>query len=296
MKEPSELELRLRKAFSRMIELAVTDLPRNVENAIDEAYRREESDIGKQQLAAILENVRLAREKGIPMCQDTGVPMFHLRVGDEFPLKSGLEETVLDSVRRATASSLLRPNVVDSITRRNTGDNTGMRIPYVEFDLCEGNELDVEFIPKGAGSENMSRLQMLNPGEGFQGVKQVVLETVVSAGGKPCTPGIVGVGVGLGAEGVMRLARKASIRPLPRRNPDPSIAALESDVLESVNRLGIGPMGLGSSSTALAVNIETGHTHTAQLPVGIIFQCWAARRAEARIYPNGRAQYLSHEA
>lgn len=295
MTDEDILVSRLRENFLKLVDLAVTDLPANVEETLKDRLRAETSEIAKDQLRAILSNIEVARGQHIPICQDTGIQMFHLRVGEDFPLKAKLPLIIAEAVRDATAKALLRPNAVHPLTRLNTGDNTGMHVPYIEWSLIEGDVLDVEVLPKGAGSENMSALRMLNPGDGLKGVKRFVLETVAAAGGKPCPPYILGVGIGLGSDGVMKLARRASVRPLKEHNEGSGMADLEKELLGLVNETGIGPMGLGGRTTALAVNIEIGHTHTAGLPVGVIFQCWAARRAAARIYPNGRAEYLSHE-
>ena len=198
-------------------------------------------------------------------------------------------------MKRATCDVSLRPNAVHPISRVNTLDNTGIHVPYIEWEIKPGSTLDIVAIPKGFGSENMSRLAVFTPGEGMKAVKEFLLETVLRAGGKSCPPTIVGVGLGLGLDGVLRLGRKAALRPLPSRNDDPEIAALEEELLALVNETGIGPMGLGGKTTALAVNVEVGHTHTASLPVAVVFQCWAARRSEATIHPDGRVEFKSHE-
>jgi len=286
---------KLRTHFVKLIDLAVTALPTNIEEALKKTLNEETSEIAREQLKAILRNIQVAREKHIPICQDTGIQMFHLSIGEDFPLKAELPKIITEAVRKATSEALLRPNAIHPLTRLNTRDNTGIDVPYIEWNLLEGNTLEVEVIPKGAGSENMSALKMLNPGDGLRGVKRFIIEIVAAAGGKPCPPYVLGVGIGLCSDSVMKLARRASMRPLQKRNEDPEIANLEDELLGLVNETGIGSMGLGGRTTALAVNIEVGHTHTAELPVGIIFQCWAARRAAARIYPNGRAEYLSHE-
>lgn len=285
---------RLKMHFVKLIDFAVTALPANMEEVLKKALNEETSEIAREQLKAILKNIQVAREKHIPICQDTGIQMFHLSVGEDFPLKAELPKIITEAVRKAKSGALLRPNAVHPLTRLNTKDNTGIDVPYIEWNLLEGNTLEVEIIPKGAGSENMSALKMLNPGDGLKGVKRFIIETVAAAGGKPCPPYVLGVGIGLCSDGVMKLARRASMRSLQKQNEDPEIANLEDELLGLVNETGIGSMGLGGRITALAVNIEVGHTHTAELPVGIIFQCWAARRAAARIYPNGRAEYLSH--
>lgn len=273
-----------------LLRRAEVSLPKDVENALGRAYRNEEEEIARMQLKAILDNVRYARENSIPMCQDTGLPVFYLRIGDGLeidPVIRGIRE----GVRKATEEIPLRPNVVHPLTRENSGDNTGIGVPVVDIGFLAGRDyLEITAFPKGAGSENMSAFRMLKPSEGVAGVKKFVLDTVVSAGGNPCPPTIVGVGIGGSAEGAMSLAKKALLRKINSRGSK-EVAGLEEELLREINKLGIGPMGLGGNTTALAVNIELAHCHTASLPVAVNLQCWANRRAGARIYGD-RVEFL----
>jgi len=278
-----------------LIRRAVIQLPTDVENALIKAHAEEESEAGKVQLKAILDNIRLAREAVSPMCQDTGLLVFFIKVGDRLGSLSGLSNAFTQAARRATSEIPLRPNAVHPITRENSGDNTGIGIPYLDWDFIAGDFIEIAVLPKGAGSENMSAVGMLNPAEGLSGLKKFVVDTVVKAGGRPCPPIIVGVGIGGTADGALKLGKKALLRPIDKRHPDPSIAKVETDLLEALNMTGIGPMGLGGKSTALGVNVEYTYCHTASLPVGVNIQCWAGRRAAARIRFDGKVEYLSGE-
>lgn len=290
-----KFEKAVEDAAVELIRRAVIRLPTDVENALVKAYAEEESEAGKVQLKAILDNVKLAREVGAPMCQDTGLLVFFLKVGDRLGSVSGLSNAFVQAARRATQEVPLRPNAVHPITRKNTGDNTGLGIPYLDWDFVTGDFIEVAVLPKGAGSENMSSIGMLNPGEGLSGLKKFVVDTVIKAGGRPCPPIIVGVGIGGTADGALKLGKKALVRPIDKRHPDPSIAKVETDLLEALNMTGIGPMGLGGKFTALGVNVEYAYCHTASLPVGVNIQCWAGRRAAARIHLDGKVEYLSGE-
>ena len=271
----------------RLMRTATTTLPVDVLAALERALAEETEEIAKAQLRTILENARLAEEGRVPMCQDTGVPIFYVSGRwDE-----GLEAGIRQGVARATREVPLRPNVVHPLTRHNTGDNLGEGMPVVHFSPPKGDFVEIVHMPKGAGSENMSALRMLNPSEGAAGIKRAVLEVVTRAGGRPCPPTIVGLGVGGTAEGATYLAKKAVLRPVGRRSPDPEAARLEEDLELMLNRSGVGPMGLGGRTTVLGVSVELAHCHTASLPVAINLQCWAARRCSARIYPDGRVLF-----
>lgn len=265
-----------------LIKRAQTNLPLSVEKAIDSAQRRETGP-AKLQLTTILDNIEYARKNGIPMCQDTGIPIFFIGVG------KGSYVTIDDidkGVRKATQKIPLRANIVEPLTRENTKDNTGGSMPPVHVERTNEEYTEIKVLIKGAGSENMSALRMLKPHEGLEGIKRFVLETVVHAAGNPCPPTILGIGIGSTSDGAMLLAKKALLRQLGNKNNDPKVAALEKKLGKEINKLGIGPMGLGGRTTCLGVKIETGHCHTASLPVGINFQCWADRKAGVRIYKN----------
>ena len=263
---------------------AETTLPSDVVGALRAAERRE-SGVAKTQLKAILNNVVLAGERKTPICQDTGLPVFFVGVGSKSKADlSVIEKGIVRGVRLASKTIPLRPNVVHPITRKNTGDNTGVGVPIVEFMSLPGKDyIEISVLPKGAGSENMSALKMLNPSEGVNGIKKFILETVAYAGSNPCPPTIIGVGIGGTADKAMKLSKKALLRRIDERNKDKLFAKLENELLSDINRLDVGPMGLGGKTTSLGVNIEFAFCHTASLPVAVNIQCWADRRATARI-------------
>ncbi|MCD6593752.1 fumarate hydratase [Candidatus Bathyarchaeota archaeon] len=291
------LDLRnlIEKLTVNLLRLAVTELPADVKKALKDAYRKERNPIGKIQLKAILENIQLAEEERIPICQDTGLISFYVKVGSEFRGLSKIEEALIEGVKRATVEIPLRPNAVNPFTQRNTDNNTGRHVPCIHWSIIDGNYLEITAFPKGGGSENMCALRILKPAEGLSGLKRFIIESVVNAGGMPCPPTIIGVGVGGTSDMAMNLAKKALLRPINKSHSDPFIAELERDLLRAVNSTGVGPMGLGGDSTALALKIEYAHRHPASYPVAIAFQCWAARRATARVYSDGRVECLSHK-
>ena len=279
----------------KLLKLAATVLPRDVKEALQRAYETETHEMGKAQLQAILENVRVAEEKGLPMCQDTGVVSFYVRLGADFPVRKGIYEALVRATKRATKEVPLRPNAVDPIQERNTGDNTGRHIPYVHWEIVDGDHLELIAFPKGAGSENMCKLAMLSPAHRLKGLKKFVLDTIMEAGGKPCPPVIVGVAFGGGLDIVAELAKKTLLRPLDQPNPIPELAKLEEELLKAINETGIGPMGLGGRWTALRVHVDYACRHPGAYPVAVAIQCWAARRAAARISADGSVEYLTHE-
>ena len=278
-----------------LLRRAVVKLPADIEIAIKKAYENETSDIAKTQLKAILENVRLAEEACKPMCQDTGVPIFYASLGTEARIGGSLQEALKNAVVRATNEVPLRPNAVHPLARVNPGTNVGENMPYINYSLLPGKDyIELTAFPKGVGAENMSALAMLKPVEGISGIKKFIVDTIVKAGGQPCPPTIIGVGIGGTADVAMKLAKEALLRPLDQRHPEESIANLEKELLEAINSTGIGPMGLGGKTTSLGVNVEYAYTHTGGLPVGVNIQCWAARRATARIHPDGRIEWITH--
>jgi fumarate hydratase subunit alpha len=262
---------------------AVINLPEDVKNALKTAYEREEDKTARLNLETVLENIETASKSGIPMCQDTGLPIVFVKLGNVEV--ENLYEGIRQGVARATREVPLRPNVVDPLTRENTGNNLGKDIPQINMELVDEDILELTVFPKGFGSENNNALKMALPGEGVEGLKKFVLETVLKAGGKPCPPTVVGVGIGGSSDMVMKLAKKALLKPVGERNPDERLAELEEELLELVNNTGIGPMGLGGKTTALDVKIELADTHTAGLPMGVCIQCWAARHATAVLKP-----------
>ena len=279
----------------RLLQLAATELPHDVKEALQKAYREEESKVGKAQLKAILKNVELAKKMRSPLCQDTGVVIFYVKAGSQVTGLDKIEEALRNATVRATGEVPLRPNAVDPFTQKNTGDNTGRFIPHIHWEVVPGDTLEITVMPKGGGSENVSALGMLSPSQGIKGLKKFVVDTVINAGAKPCPPTILGVAVGGGADIAMKLAKAALLKPLNQPNPNPELAKLEEELYEAANQTGIGPMGLGGKITVLGVKVDYAHRHPASYPVAVAVQCWAARRASARIYPDGTVEYLTHK-
>jgi fumarate hydratase subunit alpha len=279
----------------KLLRLAVTELPQDVKQALQKAYSEEESETGKTQLKAILDNVELAEETRKPMCQDKGVIIFYLKAGSQIEGLDKIEKALIKATKRATKDVPLRPNAVDPFKRKNTGDNTGRFIPYIHWEIVSGNKLEITAFPKGGGSENVCSLGMLSPGEGVMGLKRFVVDALMKSGAKPCPPNILGVAIGGGADIAIKLAKKALLRPLDQPNSNPEIAKLEKELYEAANMTGIGPMGLGGKITVLGVNVDYAHRHPASYPAAVAFQCWAARRATAVIHPDGAVEYLTHK-
>jgi len=275
------VEVRLEDALVDLIKRCVTTLPIDVKRSLEEAWRAEENELAKSQLKAILDNVEAAEEEGLPICQDTGLLTFYVSLDTSKHRPREVEDAAVRAVKRATKEVPLRPNVVHPLTRTNTGDNVGLGQPSLKWSFNDEGALDITVVAKGAGSENVTRLSMLPPSAGLEGVVDFVLSAVASARGLPCPPTVVGVGVGGLAEDAVELAKKALLRPIGVQGRGDA-APLESRLLNMVNSLGIGPMGLGGKHTALAVNVELAYTHTASLPVAVAFNCWAVRRASMR--------------
>ena len=278
-----------------LLRQAVTKLPEDVKNALKNAYSHERSHIGKTQLKAILENVEMAEKTNTPMCQDTGLISFYLEAGSQFKDLDRIEGILYRAVRRATKEIPLRPNAVDPFTHENTNDNTGRHVPYFHWKIVKGDFLRITAFPKGGGSENTCALQMMKPSDGLMAVKEFVVDSVIKAGGMPCPPTIIGVGIGGGANIAVELAKQALMKPLDEVNPNLKIVELEHELYEAVNKTGIGPMGLGGDTTTLAVKVEYAHRHPASYPVAVAFQCWAARKATAVIHARGEVEYLTHK-
>jgi tartrate/fumarate subfamily iron-sulfur-dependent hydro-lyase alpha chain len=272
---------------------SLKDIPQDLRDALVAARDRETSIPGRRVLETIVRNVEVADEQNNLVCQDTGIAVYTCRVGEGFPLHPARIQAALKAgTERATIEHPLRSNSVHTITRENTGPNTGYRLPIVHWEfIADWDGLDVKCVPKGSGSENMSFLKMCVPADGVKGIKQFVLESIVGAGGKPCPPGIVGVGVGGSADYAMYLAKQAIARPIGTRNQDPIVAQLEDELFELLNETGIGPMGLGGDVTVLNCHIEHADTHMTLNPVAVNYQCWAARRASAHIGADGEIDY-----
>jgi len=257
---------------------AGVNLPEDVEMALKKAYESEESDTGKEILGQLLENAKLARKERLPLCQDCGVGVFFVEIGDQVKIEG---EHISDCLTKAMVDAYregyFRKSLCDPFTRKNTGDNTP---PMIHYDLVKGDVLKVYFMAKGGGSENMSRCTMLTPASGWEGIKDFVVRRVAESGPNPCPPIIVGVGIGGTFDYAPILAKKALFRPVFDKHPDPEIAKKEEELLTEINKLGIGPMGLGGKTTALAVKINVKPCHIASLPLAVNIQCHSARYKE----------------
>lgn len=256
-------------------------LPPDVINAIESAEKAEPWDGAKRILSLLGDNVRIASEKTLPVCQDTGMACVFVELGQDVHIDGDFEEAVNNGVRRGYGEGYLRKSVVcDPLRRVNTGDNTPA---LLTVKLTRGDKMRITVMPKGFGSENMSALKMLKPADGVEGVKNFVLETVEKAGANPCPPIIVGVGIGGSFDKAAYLAKHALLRQVDEPNPDEYYAALERELMDKINALGIGPQGFGGKTTALAVLIEAMPTHVAGLPVAVNISCHATRRASASL-------------
>ncbi|MDR0898417.1 MAG: fumarate hydratase [Oscillospiraceae bacterium] len=258
----------------------------DVAEAIDAGLAREASPAGQAALSQIAENYRIARERSMPICQDTGMAVVFADLGQDLHIIGGsLEEAINEGVRRAYTGGYLRKSVVRDplFDRTNTGDNTPA---VIHTRIVPGNTLRLLVTPKGFGSENMSAIRMLTPADGVAGVKRFIIDTIEAAGPNPCPPVIVGVGIGGTMEKAALLAKRMTARPVGSKNPNARYQALEEELLEALNRTGIGPAGTGGLVTALAVNIDSYPTHIAGLPVAVNVCCHAARHAESEMMPE----------
>lgn len=276
MVNPADSTLRgaLADATEQALAEAEIRLPPDVLAALRGAAAAESNEIARRELDTILDNIALAGERQVPICQDTGVPVVYLTLPPDVPFSASLFEGVREGVRRATTSVPLRPNVVDPLTRENTNDNTGVGMPAVH--VTPGERLTVTVLPKGAGSENVSRIGMLLPSQAGE-IPRFVAETILLAGGRPCPPVILGVGIGGTFDMAAALAKEALLLPVDTMDD------YEQELCDAVNALGIGPMGLGGDTTALAVKVKRAGCHTASLPVAVNVQCWACRRATVEV-------------
>ncbi len=275
-------------AVVRILRIANTKLPSDIGWALEAAAGWESNSVAYTQLGAIMDNVKEAENTGRPMCQDTGVPVFY--VSGAFD--GSVAGRIVEGLRRATAEIPLRPNTVDPLTRENHGDNLGEGMPIIRYHPTDDDFLQITVMPKGAGSENMTKLAMLNPSEGEKGIRDFVVNAVLDAGGRPCPPTVVGVGIGGTAETCIEMAKEALLFPIDSDNPDKKLAKMEEELFVKLNSSGLGPMGLGGDTTVLAVRIRKAHCHTASLPVAVAVGCWATRRASVRMYPDGTTEYF----
>jgi fumarate hydratase subunit alpha len=271
------------RAVAKLFTEANVELGDDVLSALKQALQTENSPLGRETLNQIIENARIARERKIPLCQDCGTAVVFLEIGQDAHISGGdLKQAVEEGVRRGYFQGYLRKGMVSQpfSKRINTRDNTPA---IIHTEIVPGDSLKITVLPKGGGAENKSRLGMLLPNEGKKGIIELVLKTVEAAGGDPCPPLIIGLGIGGTAEQAMLLAKKALLRKVGKPNPDPEVAHLEKEVLMRVNRLGVGPMGFGGSNTALAVHALVMPTHITSLPVAVNLQCHSTRHKEVTL-------------
>jgi len=269
------------KVISTLCQQANFELGEDVLAALKQALKNEVSPLGRETLSQLIENARVAKAEKLPLCQDCGTAVVFLEIGQDIHISGGdLNSAVEEGVRRGYDEGYLRKAMVNQpfSDRVNTGDNTPA---VIHTEIVPGDKLKITVMPKGGGAENMSRLAMLLPNHGSQGIIELVAQTVDEAGGNACPPLIIGVGIGGTSEKAMLLAKKALMRKLGQPSPDPEVAQLEKDILARVNALGIGPMGYGGSTTALAVHALVTAAHIVSLPVAVNLQCHSARHKEA---------------
>lgn len=271
LKEPT-------KKIIGLVRKAETCMPKDVERALKEAYAKETNRLARMQLEQILKNARFARRKSLPICQDTGILTFYVSVGENSKIMypdSMIRKSIEKAVKAATENIPLRKNSVDALTRKPLSGN----VPKIHFTRTGKRFTEITLLVKGAGSENVTKFSVLSPTAGERGIVDFLTESVRTAGGKPCPPTILGVGIGGSADDAMSMSRAALLEPIGGGRTK----KLERMILKEVNKLGIGPMGLGGKTTCLGVKIKTAPAHTASLPVAVSFGCWATRRATIRL-------------
>ncbi len=261
-------------AVAQAVHDAETILPDDVVKTLRQAYETETSSVARGEYENIFENLAIAKEKDVPICQDTGLLVFYITLPPEIPYTTELYEAVAEGARRATTNVPLRPNAVDPISRHNSGDNCGAGMPSIH--IQPGEKFSITVLPKGAGSENMSQIKMMLPSE-VEKIPEFVVDVVRAAGSRPCPPIVVGVGIGGTFDTAPALAKEALLEPID------SMDAFEQDICDKINELGIGAMGLGGKTTALAVKVKRGACHTASLPVAVNIQCWCCRRRRVEL-------------
>ncbi len=271
---------------------AQKDIPPDVRNALKAAAGRETNPTAQQVFRTMIRAMELADERDMLVCQDTGIPIYYVTIGGALNVNGAkIRDAITRGTQRATREHPLRSSVVSPIKRENRQSSTGYRIPVIHWDFQDDADyVDILMIPKGSGSEQMTFLKMLVPADGVMGIKKFVIECAMQAGANPCPPTIVGVGIGGNAELCVGLAKKAAYRPIGSRNADPEIAKLEDELLAAINKLGVGPMGLGGDTTSLDLHIEEAWTHITQNPVSVTFQCWRGERRRAKLYADGRVE------
>ncbi len=272
-------------AIKNMIMVTATNLPEDTLKALEEALEEEKSPVAREVITQLLENAKIAKEEKRPLCQDTGLAVFFVRVGEDVKVVGG---TLKDAINKGTElgykEGYLRASTCDCFDRHNLKDEIGYNLPaIIHFDLVEGDKIDIEYAAKGGGSENVSRAKVLPPAAGKQGIIDFVKEVISDAGGNPCPPITVGIGIGGTFEKAAISSKHALFRDVGTKNPNPELDKLEQEILEEVNKLGIGAMGMGGTKTALAVHIEANPCHIASLPVSVNVQCHSSRHSHITI-------------
>jgi len=269
------------EAVAEMCKKGNTELPADVRAKFERAMAEETSPSAKEVLRQLLENADLSMKTKLPLCQDCGLAVFYVELGDECRVVGGnLRDLINEGVRKGYGEGYLRKSSCDPLTRANTGDGTPA---IIHFDLVPGDKLKIAYMAKGGGAENMSRVTMLAPAQGWKGIKEFVINRVAEAGPNPCPPTIIGVGIGGTFEHAAKIAKRSLLRKLDDTHPDPKVAAMEKELEEAINRLGIGPMGLGGKTTVLGVKITIEPCHLASLPLAVNVQCHSQRHEEVEL-------------
>jgi len=290
-------EKTLFEAASEMVKRSCTRITPDAMELLKRSYANERNTAAKKLLETMIRNAELAMETGKPVCQSPGYPVVYATLGGDVKLEANIQRVFQNAIIKSTKMGYLRPSIVHPITRKNLGNNSGRGVPDIEIEYNpEANYIDFIISFKGCGAELANVLKVLTPaqvGRNGMGIKKLILESVIQAGGMPCPPVAIGIGIGGQTHYAAKLSRKAvSTRKWTDRNPDDELATLEEELLELVNSLRIGPAGIGGDTTALAVKIEMADTHVAICPVAVNFHCWTARRDGARIYSDGSIEYL----
>ncbi len=289
----NELKQSIRVALEELVVKSTTRVPTDVFQKLEEIKDKEKKSlVVSPQIDLMVENIEYGCKNEIPICQDTGLQNFFLQIGENFPMLTGFKSIIREVLKKLTMASKIRPNTVDPITQQNKGFNSGKGMPPIYTEIVESsNELIITLLNKGGGSENISKLFMLSAANGFEQFVGKIVETIKDAGGKPCPPVILGVGLGGDAVKSMYLAKKALLRPLGSRNPRRDIAKLEEEILTKVNNEEIGVMGLGGKSNCLDVRMEWAMRHPASYPVGLVVQCYSHRTLSVKISRDGTKDF-----
>jgi len=282
-----DVKEKLIKVFELFIAKASSELPVDVVNALNQAYEAEVSPFSKSFYEAYFKNLNEAKVYRIPICQDTGSLMFFVKAGTKFPYLNLINEAIVEATRRATRNIPLRPNAVDPFTHVNSGDNTGLYVPFIEVELVPNDDkLQVYIYPAGGGSSLPGTAKVFPPGLGLKAVKELVIETIAKYGPNACPPLIVGIGIAATAEVAALLAKKALLRTIGTRHPNPEAAKFELELKEMLNELNIGVQGVGGKTSVLEVFVEYAYRHPASLAAAVVVGCWAHRRGLLIVYPD----------